>query len=218
MKKSNLFVVLAAVAAAGVAMPAAAQSANSAGPWYLGFGLGKSHSTGGNGGTTVSGVPVTVSGLDGNQTSFQINGGYQFTPVWGVEVQYTDLGKRDGSVTFGPPINGTAAISGLKAYQWGVAGTGTLWFNESFFGRAKLGVSSNHIDSASGTVTTGGGTGTFNFSSGSKTDVLAGIGVGYKWTPNISTRLEYEYFGKFASTPTGDIKGSNLGLRFQYAF
>jgi OOP family OmpA-OmpF porin len=207
-----------ALASAATAMPAAAQSANAAGPWYVGIGAGKSHSTGGNGSGVVSGVPFTVSGLEGNQTSWQINGGYQFTPEWGVEVQYTDLGDRDGSVTFGAPVNGTASISGVKAYQWGIAATGTLWFTDSFFGRAKLGVSSNHIDSASGTVTTAGGTGTVNISSGSKTDVLAGIAIGYKWTPNISSRLEYEYFGKFASTPTGDIKGSNLGLRLQYAF
>jgi OOP family OmpA-OmpF porin len=218
MKKRNLVVMLAALTSAAVAAPAAAQSGASAGPWYLGFGLGKSHSTGGNGSGVVSGVPFTVSGLEGNQTSFQVNGGYQFTPEWGIELQYTDLGKRDGSVAFGAPVNGTATISGLKAYQVGLAGTGTLWFNESWFGRAKLGVSSNHISSNTATVTTAGGTGSVSVSSGSKTSVLAGIGAGYKWTPNISTRLEYEYFGKFASTPTGDIKGSNLGLRFQYSF
>jgi OOP family OmpA-OmpF porin len=215
MKKRNLTVMLTALVAGAIAVPAAAQSTGFRPGFYLGAGLGKSHFTGGNSSGIAAGVPFTVSGLDDNQTSWQLNGGYQFTPEWGIEVQYTDLGKRNGTVSFGAPLNGVATIPDTKAYQYGIAGTGTLWFNESWFGRAKIGVSSNHVDSSS--ITFGGVT--VATGSTSKTDVLAGIGAGYKWTPNISTRLEYEYFGKFGDNGAGgNVKGSNLGLRFQYSF
>ena len=187
MKAKRILVGLTALAAATMSVPVFAQAKGAdAGPWYLGFGLGKSHSSGGNTSGVAFGVPFSVSGLDNNQTSWQVNGGYQFTPEWGVELQYTDLGKRNGTVTFGAPLNGVATIPDTRAYQWGIAGTGTYWFNESWFGRAKLGVSSNHVSSSS--VTFGGVTVATN--STSKTDVLAGVGAGYRWTPNITTRLE----------------------------
>jgi OOP family OmpA-OmpF porin len=143
-----------------------------------------------------------------------VNGGYQFTPEWGVEVQYTDLGKRSGTITSGAF---TASIPDTKLYQWGVSGTYTMAFTESWFGRGKLGVSSNHIDSSSVATPTG----TFSIGGGSHTDVLAGIGVGYRWTRNFSSRLEYEYFGKFESNngnQTSNVKANNIGLRMQYSF
>ena len=87
-----------------------------------------------------------------------------------------------------------------------------------FFLRGKLGVSSNHVDSTNGTVTNGAGTATFTSSGSSKTDVLAGAGVGYQFTPNVSARLEYEYFGKFDVGNGNTLKGSNVGLRVQFNF
>src|SRR5215218_8963855 len=97
MNKRNLVIVLTALASAAVAAPVAAQKAtDTAGPWYVGIGLGQSFGSGGNTSGTIPGtaIPFTTSGFDENKTSFQVNGGYQFTPEWGVEVQYTHLGER----------------------------------------------------------------------------------------------------------------------------
>ena len=214
MKIRTQILVLAAVAAGAIAAPASA--AEVAGPWYAGIGFGQSFGSGGNTSGTVPGtaIPFTSSGFDQNKTSFQVNGGYQFTPEWGVEVQYTALGKRNGTVTAGGV---TASVPDTKLYQWGIAGTYTLAFNESWFGRGKLGVSSNHIDSSTATLPAG----SISFGGGSKTDLLAGIGVGYRWNANFSTRLEYEYFGKFESkngNQTSNVKANNIGLRMQYNF
>jgi OOP family OmpA-OmpF porin len=216
MKTSNLVFISAALAAGAISMPAAAQSAGqTAGPWYVGAGLGQSFGSGGNTSGTFNGIPFTTSGFDENKTSFQLSGGYQFTPEWGVEVQYTWLGERSGSVTAG---GRTASFNDVKLYQWGVAGTYTMAFTEQWFGRGKLGVSSNHIDSTTAVVPT---VGTIGLGGGSKTDLLAGIGVGYRWNANFSTRLEYEYFGKFESNngnQTSNVKANNIGLRMQYNF
>jgi len=209
--------MLTALASAAVAGPAAAQSQPIAGPWYVGIGLGQSFGSGGNTSGTIPGtaIPFTSSGFDDNKTSFQVNGGYQFTPEWGVEVQYTWLGERDGTLT---AAGRTASFSDVKLYQYGVAGTYTMAIDQNWFARGKLGVSRNHIDSSTATIP---GVGTVGYGGGSKTDLLAGIGVGYRWNANFSTRLEYEYFGKFESNSgnqTSNVKANNIGLRMQYNF
>ena len=210
MKKIHLIAVLVAIAVAAIAAPASAQ-------FYIGGGLGKSFGSDGNTSAVIGTTTVVTSGLDNNKTSYQINGGYEFTPIWGVEVQYTDLGKRSGIATFSGGVTGTAAIPDTKLYQWGISGTGTLAINEDWFARGKLGVSSNHIDNSTATL---GGV-TFSTGGGSKTDLLLGAAIGYRWNKNFSTRLEYEYFGKFSSNSgnaTSNVKANNIGLRLQYSF
>ena len=215
MKTSNLIAVSVALAAAAISMPAAAQSKGFEPGFYIGAGLGQSHTSGGNSSAVVGGTTFTASGFDGNKTTFQVNGGYQFTEIWGLEVQYTDLGSHSGVIRNGT-TGATFGTQSISAYQWGIAGTGTYMFDSNWFARGKLGVSSNHIASTNiavpgGSVQVGGG---------SKSDVLAGIGVGYKWNENLSTRLEYEYFGEFGTNngATSNGSASNIGLRMQYKF
>ena len=202
MNKCQSILSAALVVGAFVAAPASAQ-------FYAGIGAGQSHM---GSSSFPAGTNVTASGFDQNRTSFQVNGGYQIDPMWGVEIQYTDLGSRSGTVCNGAVCTGTGDI---KAYQWGIAGTGTFDINREFFVRGKLGISSNHVDSVSGTVNGIA----YNTSGSSNTDVLAGIAVGYRWSKNFATRLEYEYFGKFESNNgAASVKGSNIGLRMQYSF
>lgn len=213
MKMNNLIVVSAALAAAAISMPAAAQSKGFQPGFYVGLGFGQSHVSDSVSSGTFNGVPFTTTGFDDNKMTFQVNGGYQFTENWGIEVQYTDLGSRSGTIT---ALGTTVGTQDIKAYQWGVAATGTYMFTPEWFARGKLGVSSNHLDDLNVVVA---GT-PINIGGSSKTDVLAGAAVGYKWNENFSTRLEYEYFGKFETSggTTSNGKGSNIGLRMQYKF
>ena len=65
MKAKRILVGLTALAAATMSVPVFAQAKGAdAGPWKLGFGLGKSHSSGGNTSGVAFGVPFSVSGLD----------------------------------------------------------------------------------------------------------------------------------------------------------
>ena len=213
MKKSNLILASAAIAAAAFSMPAAAQSSAFQPGFYIGAGFGQSHVSNENQSGTVGGVAYTTQGFGDNKTTAQINGGYQFTEMWGLEVQYTDLGKRSGTIT---ALGTTVATGDIKAYQWGISGTGTYMITDQWFARGKLGVSSNHIDDRTIAI----GASAFHVGGGNHNDVLAGIGVGYKWNQNFSSRLEYEYFGKFsaANGATSEAKASNIGLRMQYKF
>ncbi|MBK4734406.1 outer membrane protein [Noviherbaspirillum pedocola] len=212
MKNRNLVFVMAALAATAVAAPATAQSPGFRPGFYIGAGLGQSRISGDQSGS-VRGVPYSTTGFDDSETTGQINGGYQFTEVWGVELQYTDLGSRSGTVT---SRGTTVRTPDIKAYQWGISGTGTYMFAPTWFLRGKLGVSSNHIDNTDVNVR---GT-TFEIGGSDKTDVLAGLAIGHKWTENFSSRLEYEYFGKFEGRNGNSSNGSisNIGLRMQYKF
>lgn len=153
----------AAIAAALVAAPAYAEM-------YVGGGLGKSDT-------------------DSSENSWKAFLGYQFSPTWGIEGGYTDLGKLNNA--------------GVTAYSF--AGTATVPLGQqgwSAFG--KLGVTRNTTNFA-GKV--------------HKTSNLFGIGVGYAISPTFGLRLEYEDYGKLSDTSSGgDFKGSNVALSAKFSF
>ena len=213
MKKFNLVAktswIAAGVLTAIISVPASAQ-------WYAGAGVGSSNATGLNGsGAVTATTNVTISGGT-RATSWKLYGGYQFTPNWGVEAQYTDLGKRSATATFSGAVVGSAGLN-ASASQWGIAGTGTMPLSNNFYLLGKLGVSRNEI--ANVTATFGGVT--YSGSGTSKTDLLAGLGVGYNFNKNVGVRFEYENFGKFSSNGGAGgsgIKGDNWGISLKYAF
>ena len=213
MKKFNLVAktswIAAGVLTAIISVPASAQ-------WYAGAGLGSRNFTGINGsGAVTATTNVTISGGT-RATSWKLYGGYQFTPNWGVEAQYTDLGKRSATATFSGAVVGSAGLN-ASASQWGIAGTGTMPLSNNFYLLGKLGVSRNEIANVTATV---GGV-TITGSGTRKTDLLAGLGVGYNFNKNVGVRFEYENFGKFSSN-TGvsgsAVKGDNWGISLKYAF
>lgn len=190
-----------AVAAAFVATPASAQ-------WYAGIGAGSSKTTGVNGPIIGTGIPAgtRLTGGDTNESMVKLYGGYQITPNWGVEVQYSDLGKRD---VVARTAAGAAIVGGsFKASQYSVAGTGTLPLGGNFSLLGKLGVSSNH-----GKISVLGVS-----DSGSKTSAIVGVGVTYNLTPALAVRLEYEDFGKLGDGFGGSIRTSATSVSLKYAF
>ena len=96
----------ATVAAAFAAFPASAQL-------YLGAGVGEAKT-------------------DTRETSFKLYGGYQITPMWGVELGYNDLGKY--------------RRADIESYT--LAGTGTFPLNERWSLMGKLGAAENRPDAA----------------------------------------------------------------------
>ena len=173
-----------AVAAAFVAAPAFAQG-------YIGGGFGSSRVTGVDGGG--------ITGGNTNKSQVKVYGGFQFTPTWGVEAQFSDLGKRD-ILAFGVPA-GSAKVS-----QFSIAGTGTLPLSSGFSLLGKLGVSANKV------------TGSAGIQNGSATSALIGVGVSYNITPALSARLEYEDFGTVAKYPTSTARANAYSISLKYAF
>lgn len=187
-----------AIAAMFVAAPVFAQG-------YVGLGLGSSSISGFD--RSIGGV--TFTGGNASKTSTKILGGYQFTPNWGVEAQYTMLGKRSVTVT---PVQNGANTNSIQASQFGIYGTGSFPINANFSLIGKLGASAN---SGKTTDTLGGST------TSSATNIAYGLGASYKFTPNISVRAEYEDFGKLvkdSDVNNFSIRGSNLSLSLLYSF
>ena len=173
-----------ALAAAFVAAPAFAQG-------YIGGGFGSSKGAGIDGGG--------ITGGNTNKSQVKVYGGYQFTPNWGVEAQFSDLGKRD-ILAFGVPAGS------LKVSQFSIAGTGTLPLTAGFSLLGKLGVSANKL------------TGSGGVQNGSATSALIGIGVSYNITPALSARLEYEDFGTVAKFNPPTVRANAYSISLKYAF
>ncbi|HXD52804.1 MAG TPA: outer membrane beta-barrel protein [Burkholderiales bacterium] len=93
MKTRDLVVFSTALVVTAIAMPAAAQSSAFDPGFYIGGGFGQSHVSGGNNSVVIGGVTYTASGFDDNKTTGQVNAGYQFTEMSGLEVQYSDFGS-----------------------------------------------------------------------------------------------------------------------------
>ncbi len=209
MKKFNLVAktswIAAGVLTAIISVPASAQ-------WYAGAGVGSGKSSGINGTTTIGAVNVTTTG-DASRTSWKLLGGFQFTPNWGLEAQYTALGNRTITATAGA----TTGTGSASANQWSLAGTGTMPLSNGFSLMGKLGASRNQING--GNFCAGATCG--NLGSSSRTDLLAGVGVGYSFNKNIGIRAEYENFGKFSSNGGAGgnaIKADNWAISLIYSF
>jgi OOP family OmpA-OmpF porin len=208
MKK---ILMAAAIAGAFVAAPASAQ-------WYVGGGVGSAQAKLGTASASSGGVTASVQGNSSSDTSYKIYGGYQFTPNWGVEAQYVNLGKYNYSIT-----SNVAGVSGSGSYKpesWGLAGTGTLPLSNNFYLMGKLGVAFNKVRDGGFCVSGPGGSACGNVGNGNKTDLLAGLGVGYNFNKNIGVRVEYENFGKMSKgdSGSGNIKGDNWAVSLKYSF
>jgi len=185
--------------------------------FYVGGGIGQAHVSIPSLSTTISGVPVTASAGKTSDTSYKLYGGYQFTPNWGIEMGYNDLGnKYSGKIT----VAGLSATTPAKADNWYVAATGTLPLGNGFSLLGKLGVVRNHT--ASGTTCVAGNC--VSGSSDNRSQLLAGIGAQYSFTSNLAARLEYEDYGRASSDDvwgtgtSGAARANSWSLSLKYAF
>ena len=160
---------------------------------YAGLGLGSSRISGFDNGT--------ITGGNTNKSLVKVYGGFQFTPNWGAELQYSDLGKRDVS-------NAGVAAGSFTTSQYSIAGTGTLPLSSGFSLLGKLGVSANRIN---GSALVG---------NANNTSALIGVGASYSITPALSVRVEYEDFGKVATVAANgsSVRANGYSISLKYGF
>ena len=184
---------------------------------YLGVGFGQGNASVPSVSTTVLGLSFTGAPDKTTDTAYKLYGGYQFTPNWGVELGYNDLGNKYSvrETTAGIPSSMT-----YKLNSWYVAATGTLPLQGGFSVFGKLGVSANK---SSGNAVCVLGV-CEDVGSESKTDVMVGVGAQYTFMKHWAARLEYENYGKMSGDDvwdTGDsgaLKADAWYLSVNYTF
>ncbi len=122
-----------------------------------------------------------------NPGSFHISAGYHFTPNVGVEGGLVTVGNSTvTSIGFGASNTETLETSALY-----VAATGILPVSSKFDLFAKLGLANTKIDyTSTGNLFT-------NLSlSGSKTNLMFGLGGQFNFNRHWGLRVQYENFGK----------------------
>lgn len=158
----NKLIIAAALVGSLTAIPASAQ-------FYVGAGAGEAKT-------------------DGNETSWKVYGGYQFTPYIGLEVGYNDLGRNQGA----------------DVETWTLALTGTMPMNESWSLLGEVGASQNRshfLDANSHTDLLLG----------------LGVGYNFNKNTSVRLLYE-EFGKLSDVGSVNNSNGHNLGLSVKYAF
>lgn len=171
--KKLIVALLAATAAMSVAH---AQTTQTETHYYLGLGLAI-------GDHAYSRDGVTFSNTDGFKSNIKAFGGYEFNPIWGLEVGYIDFTNAGFNYSAGG-VNGHGTTDGNAYY---LAGKGTYAINEQFSVYGKLGAERSRRNLKD--------VGFLN--QGESADGLyASVGVQFKLTPQVGLLAEYERYGK----------------------
>lgn len=144
---------------------------------------------------------------DTTDTGFKLFGGFMFSPNFGVEGAYYDLGKATATLT--DPLLGTLTGE-VKTTAFGAYALGVLPFDQwSLFG--KLGVVNSKVKVTASSALFGSGS-----ESKRHTDIAWGIGGGYDFNKSLGLRLEWERGrAKFGDEKfDGDLL--SVGVKFSF--
>lgn len=201
--------VIAAGLLLAFSLPAAA--ADSGG--YVAADVGQSHFSGG---VFDQSYPAswTRSASD-STTGYRLTVGYQFTPNWGVEAGYVDLGH--GTVTARNPLPppmpdvGNFVSYRVSAKGFFAAGTGTWPIDEKWSLFARAGVIASELDFQGQT------NGNIDIPSANDTAWKATYGVGAKWNvqPQWSLRLGWDHYHDLGNA---DYDANLLSLGVEWRF
>jgi len=184
--------LLAAVLGAHYASAALAQVAAPGTGWYLGGGI----------------RPVAPATEDAD-IGYRHFGGYRFSPNWGVEVGYSDLGRgNDGERSVLE-----AQKLGAQTSAWTLAGTGVLPIGEAFSLQGRLGFSMATPDATLMTPVIGAGSAFPRY----RPTVLWGFGGQYDLSNRVGLRVDYNNFGRLGDEQNGvrsDLWSVNAVVRF----
>lgn len=198
MKKILAVALLSAFAAPAFAADSA---------FYGAFDIGQSDAK-----DACNGIPAGVS-CKKTDTAFRLAGGYQFTPRWGAEISYADLGKvRASGLVLGVPVTAEAKSNSVQ-----LAATGTFPISGGFSIIGKLGIARTEVkESATAAL---GGLVASATAKATSTKAAYGIGAQYDFTKNVSVRAQYEDLGKVGdanTTGTSKVTLVSAGLVFKF--
>lgn len=132
-------------------------------------------------GASFGSTDSTMSGAGGDETSWKVLGGYNFTTHLGVEGSYRDLGGFDQS--FGATSVGMD-VSSLDVFGVGILPIGQKWDVFGKAGFSRVAVDAHFSDPMLGTFSV----------SDSGNELALGAGFNFKVGEKFALRAEYETF------------------------
>ena len=136
---------------------------------------------------------VDESFVDDEDVGYQVFGGYQFNPYFGVEAAYTDFGEVDL----------TGNVGNLEADTWSLVAVGTLPFTDKFSGYAKAGFHSWDAEVSAPEIGRANDDGT---------DPTYGLGLQYRFNDTVALRGEYSRF----ELDDVDVDLAQVQVRFDF--
>lgn len=207
--KICLSVIAASLCLTAYSLPAVADAG-----WYAAADVGQSQFSGGV--FDDDQLPASwIRSSSDNSTGYRLTGGYQFTPNWGVEAGYLDLGHGTHTGTNPRPDPFRPDVTTSVSYRIGakglfVAGTGTWPIDPQWSLFARVGMVDGRLDTqphANGLIFLQGGT---------DTSWKATYGVGAKWNfqPQWSLRLGWDSYRQLGSAY--DVSLISLGVEWRF--
>lgn len=151
-----------------------------------------------------------------NHTALRLAYNYKFTPIWGVEASYGDLGNATGDGT--STAYGTPATWSIKAIGWSFAGTAAVPVGGGVSLLGKLGtVRAEFTETIRTTSTTGQVMQGITFNGApitrqNKNALTYGIGLQYELSKKFALRAQYESFGKYDMYGSYGISAPRIAL------
>ncbi len=137
---------------------------------------------------TYFGGGVGQARTDGKDTSWKAYAGFQLSPLWGLEVAYTDLGSYRGA----------------DIASWSLAGTATVPLGERWSLLGKVGASANHPKFAGA-------------SNHTDLLLGVGVGYSLSKNLGLRLEYE-DFGKLSKASTGNNSRGNNLGLSLKYAF
>lgn len=149
-------------------------------------------------------------------TALRLAYNYKFTPVWGIEASYGDLGNATANGI--STAYGTPATWSMKAIGWSFAGTAAVPVGGGFSLLGKLGTvraeftETIHTTSTTGQVMQGISFNGAPITRQNKNALTYGIGLQYELNKQFALRAQYESFGKYDMYGSYGISAPRIGL------
>lgn len=145
---------------------------------------------------------------DKTDTGFKIFGGHMYTPNFGVELGWVDLGKATLSAAVPPFGTARAEIESSGVGLWAV---GALPLDKSFSLFAKAGVASLKTEITASITGLGSAS-----DDDTSTTFAWGIGAGWNFDRNLGVRVEYERFKPEYENEKYKVDLFSVGLVYRF--
>lgn len=185
---NNLKKLVSTITLVGLAL-ACSTNAHAGEGFYVGGAFGKGYLD-----ENINGVQI-----DTDSSTYRIYGGYGFTPHFGLEIAYLDLGTFRDTIDVG----GTPVPVSVSADGFSLAGVGTIPMGERFSLLGRLGFFYHDGKASAGGITE---------NDPSESNPFVGLGLAFSLNEKVDLNLGVDYIDTDEADPTIAMLGLTIGF------